>query len=603
MMSGIQGVYSPIPQNLSDTESEDDLHNALSSQINYRLNKNNPVVNYNTNHKMANGFEPTHNNYHGLDEMEDHGYTSDTVGIMTNEKKPMSPVRKFCFVLSLMACLFTIIVFLWVIPCSENLTCKPLSSVIKVSNWNKGYTGLELKGVINIVEGMSGRSKNLIFLYRGDMITEHENGTFKEGGVISIMAANGEVVWYRGMKKSPVDIDCGLIDIDGNGLSDCLVLGTNGLMESLNPISGISYWSLDLPYLTINSNEFPVVLMDLDKDGVYELLTSCKSNGTELYVIIISGRVGKILGQPLGVPDCSSISKLAINERLEITFICHHNETDVYRILPFKSLYSKISNKSVNDKNMSSIIPKQHQKYGQRKDTENQTNIYESNGRQLIVENHGRCPHCRVSVQLVDKRNGVNNVTWDYHSVGVYGMVPANLSFNQSNNTISGFVLKFWQWVIPNPTQDNATTKSRQPIDLFLSNYATKQSWSMKSLIIKRSLKRNYYTEKYSKLIHNLTERVVLISFDDKDIHIVNASQSDVKQICVQSEQPFCQPELVYQENSSTIADLDEDGSQELISYLSTFVETLQEGQWELKTSVRVVRLEAPKLYEAVTKH
>lgn len=60
------------------------------------------------------------------------------------------------------------------------------------------------------------------------------------------------------------------------------------------------------------------------------------------------------------------------------------------------------------------------------------------------------------------------------------------------------------------------------------------------------------------------------------------------------------------------IADLDQDGSQELISYLTTYTNNNPEGssvasdasKWHLQSRVRVVRLEAelPKLYEAVAR-
>lgn len=60
------------------------------------------------------------------------------------------------------------------------------------------------------------------------------------------------------------------------------------------------------------------------------------------------------------------------------------------------------------------------------------------------------------------------------------------------------------------------------------------------------------------------------------------------------------------------IADLDQDGSQELISYLTTYTTNNPEGssvaldasKWHLQSRVRVVRLEAelPKLYEAVAR-
>lgn len=44
-----------------------------------------------------------------------------------------------------------------------------------------------------------------------------------------------------------------------------------------------------------------------------------------------------------------------------------------------------------------------------------------------------------------------------------------------------------------------------------------------------------------------LKERIVLITFNDTDMHLVNASESEIKQLC---SNVGCQPSLFYQEQS-----------------------------------------------------
>lgn len=44
-----------------------------------------------------------------------------------------------------------------------------------------------------------------------------------------------------------------------------------------------------------------------------------------------------------------------------------------------------------------------------------------------------------------------------------------------------------------------------------------------------------------------LKERIVLVTFNDTDMHLVNASESEIKQICANLG---CQPSLAYQEQS-----------------------------------------------------
>lgn len=114
---------------------------------------------------------------------------------------------------------------------------------------------------------------------------------------------------------------------------------------------------------------------------------------------------------------------------------------------------------------------------------------------------------------------------------------------------------------------------------------------------------------------HDISERIVLVSFDRLQTHNVNVSQTDIVQICVRGTidmpvpLPICQPDLEYQEQSLMIADLDGDHSHELISYYSTFVppesntpkKTNSYDSWRLTSIVRVIRLESelPKLFVA----
>lgn len=106
--------------------------------------------------------------------------------------------------------------------------------------------------------------------------------------------------------------------------------------------------------------------------------------------------------------------------------------------------------------------------------------------------------------------------------------------------------------------------------------------------------------------VHDISERIVLITFNSTNAHIVNVSQTDITQFCSRNSRPVCQPDMESQRNSLLIADLDSDGSQELISYISTFVSPDEEtfgyegGSWHLRSVVKVVRLETelPKLFE-----
>lgn len=200
----IQMMYTPIPQNMTDSESEEEFHLQInncplkSSQI---INKNPKTSNVHATISRYNGgdmenqltntipnvrFANTQSNYCGSDG-EDRPYISmtnnhhhfhhnrmpsdaDNVAILnTNVKKsqPMSNTRKLCFIVSIIACIVTVILFIWILPCSDNHSCPAKSERMHTHNWLRSYERVELKGAINVVHGLRGRSMNLVFMYRG----------------------------------------------------------------------------------------------------------------------------------------------------------------------------------------------------------------------------------------------------------------------------------------------------------------------------------------------------------------------------------------------------------------------------------------------------
>lgn len=77
--------------------------------------------------------------------------------------------------------------------------------------------------------------------------------------------------------------------------------------------------------------EFPIVLPDLDGDGVRELVTACSFNDTSerpatvFYrnnFIIISGKMGRIIGQPVNFHTCAHIQGLSVDENWNIVYTC-----------------------------------------------------------------------------------------------------------------------------------------------------------------------------------------------------------------------------------------------------------------------------------------
>lgn len=607
--SASQGLYSPLPQSISDTDSEEELHSALP---------------HNEKNKTSNGGDTK--SYHHIDDNEDHMngfpnvncHTLDDVPIIKDAyKQPMTPLRKLCLASSIIVCFMTVIIFLWVLPCADDATCPAARPKHHLSSWEKDYEGIELMGPINIVNGLPGKCKNLVFLFRSDII--HSNDTHKHGmpnipqnggGAISIMGDTGNVAWYIPRQRIPDHIECGLIDVDNNNERDCLITGEKGLFEAVNAQSGKVHWNVHIHpnnKSLFTSIDFPLIILDVNSDRVNDLITACSIDGSKHNIIIfVSGRMGSVLGEPYVASDCENIDSLIL-EKNHLTYYCDkidHTRTKTY--VPYKDLYSKTINKSYTQHYVPFI--KQYYKWDTKKMLRN--NFY-VNGKKLLINNEGTCPgpKCQVIVQLIDNKGDIDNLTWSYTGKNMYGMIPTKLSFKNSENNlnlqghVNGYILKFWQWTKAKNSYTPHYIINKNKRSIFESLTKIKSTWRSHE-------KRSIPIEKNKNLTEvSLEERVMLLTYNATNYKTINASQSYIKQLCSNDEKEFCQPDLASQENSVLLVDLDGDGSQELISYLSTFITvdaTSEDNEKSiLQTTVKVIRLEKelPKLYESVTKY
>lgn len=612
------GMYSPLSQNMTDSDSSEE-------EIHSRRTKSRKMSLAPSPH-MADMHEIDYNNYNcNIDDRFGHpNGEADNVAILNASKtEPMGPIRKCLFVLSILLCIFTIVLFLWIVPCTDDaLSCPAIVDRIKTHNWLRSYENIEFKGSMYVVKGLRGRSNNLVTMYRKDKrVGDNETGPRKSNGLISLLGGTGGVAWYNEIYNEPVAIDCSLIDADLNGTPDCLIVDEFGEIGCIHPLSGNWIWHIaDRTARNTELLSFPLVLPDLNNDQVNELLVASSVNT----LIIVSGKNGRKIGAPYAMKECSFIHKFQLDINFKVSFICIKNETEVQMVKPLIELYQLITtNRSIELHPTQQAPINQHKFYGQRKDTVSQRNIYSVSGKQLIVENNGRCPeNCNVSVELIEQKNGRNHVLRNFNGSRMYGMVPAILSFNSTGtDSKSGFVIKFWEWA----AQDADVTVHSKPkrstsneFNLFANFIKQKRSWRKpqnddetkfryeRSMNVQNTSKESILKSR----MRLIKETVILIVFNSTDTKIENTSQSNIIQFCRGEQTDIeCQPDLNYQENSLMIADLDQDGSQELVSFYSTYTnngnDTGDSGNWQLVTYLQLLRLEAelPKLYSTTSDH
>lgn len=439
--NGNGGIYAPLKQILSDSESEDDkLENvhikATDSCNNLDFNSG---LQSSKNYSMSD-MDDFNTNLHTAES------TMDNVSFLQSEANThsLSMPRWYAFLGSIFLCICTVVLFLWVIPCSEVGGCSNKEFQDKTTSWELPYDEIELSGAVQVVDGALPNTKNLIFIYRGNhMRLQDKNNNDNLNGVLLIVGNSGKVGWYTRENRIPTEINCHLIDVNKDKQKDCIVSGSEGLLVALNPLSGTYYWYIHKHgkvFSNIAAIDFPIVMKDIDGDKVNDLLTVATviPNTNHNSLLIISGATGNILRDPITLDDCLSVKLLTESDT--ITYICKNGTSEAVRLISYDLLSKKKVKPDQAGRMPSTSAISKRINLSLKKNIGNTREIFANGPGKLIVENSGECPNsCRVSLKLILERNGTANVSWEYSANHVYAMRPSSFAFA---NSIRGFVLK-----------------------------------------------------------------------------------------------------------------------------------------------------------------
>ncbi|KAI5736174.1 hypothetical protein M8J76_000651 [Diaphorina citri] len=488
-------------------------------------------------------------------------------------KRPMSTSRKLAFVLSILMCFVTVAVFLWVIPCDWS-ACPCKSEDANSASWSISAAGIELEGPITIA-----RDK-LLFMMRSP-IFERRQMSLRSGqppptggGLIALDSVRPVELWRKTLNNVPKEVDCGLIDINLDGVLDCIVIADNGYLAVLSQATGNLLWRKTNNGYKDGKMKFPLIVDDLTGDGVNDLVLISYMGPSKYQLALLSGSNGVQIGTPLVKEDCDQMTGLNLTSPDTVIYVCVQGErervasvsiSDMYKSRSKSTASSNIDESASHTANGNTASPPVAKLPPQHKSTKRQ-NMLTLDKYHLVIENTGVCPdHCSAVVNISDD---TNHTVYSFNASKTYIMQPLIIHFN---NAANGFLLKYWEWQPDKEEQED------------------------------------YYDKDKIIIIRHLQERIVLVMFSPDGTpgpHIVNASQSDIIQLCHSNS---CQPGTSLQEYSLLLADLDKDGSQDLISYLVTYAGPDKSSDiqtWSLVSQIRVIRLEheLPKLYEFLHK-
>lgn len=170
----------------------------------------------------------------------------------------------------------------------------------------------------------------------------------------------------------------------------------------------------------------------------------------------------------------------------------------------------------------------------------------------LTIENEGVCPgqFCHTKVNLTLQRLTKEPITiWDHVSSNTFASKPVFLVTSSKPYT-SGFVIKFWQWM------DELS---------------------------------EHRIEKITVMEQTLVERVLIVFVNYTDVQAINASQSDVMQLCHKFN---CQPNLNSRKQftSIEIKYINNNEFPELISYWSSYN---SDSMKALISKVQVIKMDS----------
>lgn len=102
-----------------------------------------------------------------------------------------------------------------------------------------------------------------------------------KGGVIALNGINGDILWTRWSNGNIFRLHC-LFDIDGDQVNDCLAVGTDGTLMTINSKTGVPIWQLNTDETNLYIASF---IADQNNDSMPDVLASLSSMSGK-YVLI-----------------------------------------------------------------------------------------------------------------------------------------------------------------------------------------------------------------------------------------------------------------------------------------------------------------------------
>jgi hypothetical protein len=130
--------------------------------------------------------------------------------------------------------------------------------------------------------------------------------------VMALNSRNGSTIWEQLVKFAAFALRC-VVDVNKDGILDCIVSGRAAGFVALNSADGALLWSVDpsIVFPTYNFY-FPLVVADMDDDGVGDIINVHggdpkygpeEHDRSPAFLVAVSGRTGQKIMEPVPMPD------------------------------------------------------------------------------------------------------------------------------------------------------------------------------------------------------------------------------------------------------------------------------------------------------------
>ncbi|XP_017272093.1 protein FAM234B [Kryptolebias marmoratus] len=199
-------------------------------------------------------------------------------------------VRSAFFLVPLVCAALIVLLCVFLIPCQRGELEKKLQ-------WEKAL-GVEVGGTQPALTlwDVDGDSVEDVLLAVTEWTNEtHPSQRNKNYSAVAVSAVSGQLLWRKVMPESVKYIQCGLRN-STQPSTVCLLIGSSILM-AVNGTTGERLWTVTLK----NIESQAVLLPDIEGDSVPDLLVATLPTyeSLDLYLIMISGQTGALLGRPV----------------------------------------------------------------------------------------------------------------------------------------------------------------------------------------------------------------------------------------------------------------------------------------------------------------